>query len=119
MINPLYIPWMALAGSIVFGSCAQVALKLNANRPPPPIGASRLAPSPWLLLWAGGFVIATLLWIIALKHLDLSYAYPLLGLGYVIVTALAAVFLKEHVSRLHWLSVLLIAIGAACIARSI
>jgi drug/metabolite transporter (DMT)-like permease len=42
-----------------------------------------------------------------------------MGLGYLVVTALAAVVLRERVSASHWLAVLLIATGAACIAGSL
>ncbi len=116
--NPLFSSWVALFGSIVLGSCAQIALKHGANTRRPGEGLARAVLSPWVLLWAANFSVATVLWIIALSHLDISYAYPLLGLGYVLVTALAAWLLREHVSRLHWLAVGIIALGAACVARS-
>jgi undecaprenyl phosphate-alpha-L-ara4N flippase subunit ArnE len=111
--------WLALSGSIVLGACAQIALKYGANNRQPGTGPWRAAISPWLLIWAASFAAATVLWIMALSHLDISYAYPLLGLGYVLVTALAALLLGERVSPLHWLAVLLIAAGAACVARSV
>ncbi len=118
LANPLLHSWLALSGSIVLGSCAQIALKHGANTRRPGASLARTALSPWVLLWAASFTVATALWIVALSHLDISYAYPLLGLGYVLVTALAAWLLRERVSRLHWLAVGIIAIGAACVARS-
>ncbi len=111
-------PLIELAGSIVLGAGAQIALKHGANLRRPGTGGLRAALSPWVLAWAVCFAIATALWILALRRLDISYAYPLLGLGYVLVTALAALLLGERVSRLHWLAVFIIATGAVCVARS-
>ena len=110
--------WTELAGSIVLGACAQIALKHGANQRRAGEGGHRAIVSPWVLAWAAAFIVATALWILALRRLDISYAYPLLGLGYVLVTALAALLLGERVSRLHWLAVLIIATGAICVARS-
>ncbi len=112
-------PWFLLGGSIVLGSLGQIALKRGANVRDPAAGALRGYCSIWVLAWAVSFVLATVLWIAALKHLEISYAYPMLGLGYVLVTAMAALVLGERVSRLHWLAVLLIAAGAACVGRSV
>jgi undecaprenyl phosphate-alpha-L-ara4N flippase subunit ArnE len=60
-----------------------------------------------------------LFWIIALRHLDISIAYPLMSLGYVAVTALAMVLLGEKVSKLRWIAVGLITCGAAMVAGSV
>jgi undecaprenyl phosphate-alpha-L-ara4N flippase subunit ArnE len=118
IIPTAFIPWAALAGSIVLGACAQVALKYAVTTSDH--GRSAFFPkSLGLLFWFVSFVVATYLWIIALAHLDLSYAYPLLGFGYVLVTGLACVLLHERVSRSHWFAVLVIAAGAACIAGSV
>ncbi len=114
-------PLIALGSSIVLGACAQIALKHGANTRHREAGVSGVfgtAVSPWVLVWAINFLVATGLWIVALGHLDISYAYPMLGLGYVLVTAMAALLLEERVSPLHWLAVFIIAGGAACIARS-
>lgn len=111
--------WFALAGSILLSSFAQIALKRGMNTRLPASGLWRVAASPWVMAWALCFAAATVLWIIALRSLDLSYAYPMLGSGYVLVTAMAAVVLRERVSSVHWVAVVIIAIGVACIARSV
>lgn len=117
IIPAAFVPCAALTGSIILGACAQVALKYAVT-----ISPQRVSPGPGqvigLLFWFSSFVAATYLWVIALTRLDLSYAYPLLGFGYVLVTGLACVLLHEKVSRSHWFAVLVIAAGAACIAGS-
>lgn len=41
------------------------------------------------------FVSSMLMWILVLRKMDLSVAYPMVSLGYVIVILLSYVFLKE------------------------
>jgi len=118
IIPTAFVPWAALAGSIILGACAQVALKYAVTISPPrvnPVTGRFIG----LLFWFSSFTAATYLWIIALARLDLSYAYPLLGFGYVLVTGMACILLHEKVSRSHWFAVLVIAAGAACIAGSV
>ena len=58
------------------------------------------------------------LWLVGLQHLDLSYAYPLVSLGYVLVTLLSAVCFDEQVNRQRWLAVAVISLGVILIAGS-
>jgi len=111
-------PWAALSSSIFLGAVGQISLKHGVTT-----GGSRASRwstlfTPWILGWAICFGLATVLWIVALKHIELSFAYPLLGLSYPLVTAMAALLLGERISRAHWLAVGLITAGALCVARS-
>jgi undecaprenyl phosphate-alpha-L-ara4N flippase subunit ArnE len=111
--------WIALSASIASGSLAQITLKHLTNTLARKEKASRFVALLWFGLWIGLFGVATVCWLLALRRLDISYAYPLLSLGYVLVTALAALLLGEHVSRSHWLAIGLITCGAALVAGSI
>ncbi|MGI8770904.1 MAG: EamA family transporter [Acidobacteriaceae bacterium] len=111
------IGWLALGGSILLGSSAQIFLKRGVSSAP----GKRVFHgylSPWVLAWGISFVVATVLWLTALAHIDISYAYPLLGVGYVLVVLLAAFFLNERISSRRWLAMLIIAAGAVIVARS-
>jgi len=99
------------------GSFAQITLKHTTNRLAG--AAERSRALPWLVLWGSLFVGAMIFWIIALRRLDISVAYPLMSLGYVAVTGLAAVLLGERVSSLRWIAVGLITCGAAMVAGSV
>lgn len=72
------------------------------------------------LLWVGLalFGISALFWLVVLSRVDLSLAYPFVGLSYVIVVALARFFFHEHVPGLRWIGVTVIAIGIALIGIS-
>ena len=72
------------------------------------------------LLWVGLFLfgISALFWLVVLSRVDLSLAYPFVGVSYVIVVALARFFFHEHVPGLRWVGVTVIAIGIALIGLS-
>ena len=118
-------PTAALWTSIVLGACAQVFLKRGVSpknvspqkNGPPPSGLSLLL-SGWVLAWAACFVLATGLWLVGLSHMEISYAFPLLSLGYPIVAILSMMFLKERVTPARWIAILIITIGVAIIART-
>lgn len=72
----------------------------------------------FIWLWGICFVVAMGLWLAGLQKLDLSYAYPLVSLGYVLVTILSAIFFRERVDGNRWLAVGVICVGVMLIAGS-
>ena len=63
-------------------------------------------------------MVATSVWLIGLQRVDLSYAYPMVSLGYVLVSLLAMAFFKEQVQRDRWIAILVICAGVILIAGS-
>ncbi|MFD3156583.1 SMR family transporter [Haloimpatiens sp. FM7330] len=59
-----------------------------------------------------------LLWIKVLSKVELSYAYPMVSLGYVIVMIFSYFLFKENISIMRVVGVLFIIIGVMLIARS-
>ena len=110
--------------SVLLSGIAQVCLKQGMNR------VQRRSHSGWLgvfvsvlresFVWCWGlcFVVATSLWLIGLQRVDLSYAYPMVSLGYVLVSVLAMTFFKEQVQRDRWIAILVICAGVILIAGS-
>jgi drug/metabolite transporter (DMT)-like permease len=56
--------------------------------------------------------------LVLMTQTDISFLWPLTGLGFVVATVAGAVFLHEHVSSLRWAGVILSMIGAALISTS-
>ena len=116
------MPVVALWISILFGGLAQIALKLAVRPTRTDFGPrammwwAHLLRSPWLWSYIGCFSAATSLWLVALSKLNISYAFPLLSAGYVLVAVLARVFLKEPVSGRRWSGIAVICAGIIVIA---
>lgn len=66
-----------------------------------------------LKIWSGLGLNTTslLIWLVILSFADLSQAYPLDSLQYIIITVFSIVFLKERVSPLRWLGTAVIVMG--------
>ena len=92
----------------------QILFKLAARA-----GAASAAGFPWDILNAwfiAALVVygaATLLWVWLLKALPLSLAYPFVGLAFVIVPVLGALWLGESIDWRHIAGGMLIAAGVA------
>lgn len=109
--------------SVLLGSFAQLALKKgmllvgvvslsNLVREP-----QRLLNIPWLYLGGALYASSLLLWLVVLSKLELSRAYPMVSLGYLVTFALGALLLKESVSLPKLLGLVLIMGGVALLAR--
>ena len=118
----------SLAAGMVAAGCAaacyEVGCALQAR-------ASRRAPvkmelRPGLLaalarqrLWVGGVALAIIGWplqLLALRYAPLTVVQPTLALGLVLLLALAARYLGEHVRARHVLAVIAVVAGVAAIA---
>lgn len=80
------IYYLSLAGAIVLGCAGQITLKAGANSAPT-IWAQFFSP-----LTIGGLMIygiASMLYIVALKKLPVSHAFPSVAASYAVVSILA------------------------------
>lgn len=68
-----------------------------------------LQPEAWWAVFCLGVGIC--FWLAVLYRMEVSQAYPFLGLGYVLVLLASRFWLGEHVSRDRWFGVALIVIG--------
>ena len=116
---------LVLAG-VLLNAAAQLLLKAGTNR----IGefaftAGNIVPVGWQVasdpFVLGGltcYVISVMVWIMALSRVEVSIAYPMLSIGYVI-NALAAWYLfGEAVSAQRMIGIATIIIGVFIVARS-
>jgi drug/metabolite transporter (DMT)-like permease len=117
-------------GFILTGIClnamAQLLLKAGTNA----VGAIHLTAQNWFSIGLklttqlpiiGGlscYVVSVLVWIIGLSRVDVTIAYPMLSLGYIINAVGAWYFLGETVSAQRILAIGIIIVGVALLARS-
>ena len=111
---------------VLLNAAAQLMLKAGADRVgpialdgPSLLGAARaLAVSPPI---AGGlfcYVVSVAVWIVALSRVEVSIAYPMLSIGYV-VNAIAAWYLfGEAVTPARLAGIGVIVLGVFIVARS-
>jgi multidrug transporter EmrE-like cation transporter len=64
------------------------------------------------------YAFSAMLWLIVLSRMDLSFAYPMLSVGYVAVLLFSWLVFHEPVSVIRWLGVFVICGGVFLISRS-
>lgn len=62
--------------------------------------------------------VSLMTWMVVLSRVDVSYAYPLTALGYVLTALVGYFFLHEQVSWLRFMGIVVIVIGVYLVARS-
>ena len=80
--------------------------------------ATGLAQHPGIFGGLVCYAISVVVWIVALSRVDVSIAYPMLSIGYVVNAALAWWLFGEQVSAQRWLGIAVIIIGVVLVARS-
>jgi multidrug transporter EmrE-like cation transporter len=117
-------------GFILTGVClnalAQLLLKAGTNA----VGVIHLTAENWFstgvklatqLPIIGGltcYVVSVVVWIVALSRVDVTIAYPMISLGYIINALGAWYFLGEAVSAQRLLAIGVIIVGVVLLTRS-
>ena len=78
----------------------------------------RAAFSPFILLGMVCYGLGFLVWLVVLAKAEVSYAYPLVRLGYVFTAILARVLIGETVTISRMTGILVICLGVFLVARS-
>jgi drug/metabolite transporter (DMT)-like permease len=73
--------------------------------------------SPLVMTGLFCYVISAAIWLIVLSAVDLSFAYPFIGLTYVLILLLSKFILKEDVNPIRWAGAAIITIGVIVISR--
>ena len=118
------IPLIIVVVAVCFSVTGELFLKAGMND----IGAfnlanliptlGRIVTHPRILTGFVSIGIGAVFWLAALARVDLSWAYPLLSLGYILVLVLSALFLGEAISPIRWIGVLVIVVGMILVSRS-
>lgn len=112
-----------IIASVVLGAIGQVLLKVGANK----LGnvslsfssffgdVMRVARTPEIVLGLFFFATSFLLWVKVLTKAKLSYAYPMVSLGYIVVVALSYFLFHEPFTVPKVVGILVIITGVILI----
>jgi len=126
-LQPIFWTNMALILlGVLLNAAGQLALKQGA-RVMGPVG---LAPAelfsaglvaalnPFIWLGLVCYVVSVAVWIVALSRVDVSLAYPMLSIGYVVTALAAAWFFGEELNPMRIAGIAVIIVGVILISRS-
>ncbi len=108
--------------AIALGAVGQVLLKSGLRQlgehPPPLMVLRSIVTNARVFSGFGCYGFSSLLYIVALSRLDLSYAYPMIAFSYVMVAVLAWRFLSEPLPPLRIVGLAVVMVGVVILALS-
>ena len=111
---------------VLLNAVAQLLLKAGTNA----VGAFdfsaanvlpvgwKLATQPFIVAGLACYVISVVVWIMALSRVEVSIAYPMLSVGYVLNAAAAWYLFGEAVTVTRMVGIGIIILGVFIVARS-
>jgi multidrug transporter EmrE-like cation transporter len=123
-VNPLTFS-LVLTG-VLLNAAAQLFLKAGTNRIGAfsfalqnvvPIGV-KIASSPHVLAGLACYVVSVVVWILALSRVQVSIAYPMLSIGYIVNAFAAWALFGESLTAQKMVGIAFIVIGVVLVGRS-
>jgi multidrug transporter EmrE-like cation transporter len=118
--------YVLLLAGIILNALASLFIKAGMNK----IGefsfgfhslfniAFKVAASPFFLLGLACYVVSLVIWVLVLSRLEVSIAYPMVSIGYVINAVLAYMWLGEDLSLVRIIGIIVICGGVVLVARN-
>ena len=78
----------------------------------------RILLSPLVIGGLFIYFLGALVWLLVLSKIDLSQAYPFVGLGFILTMVLSALFLSETITPLRMMGTLVIVAGVIMVSQS-
>jgi multidrug transporter EmrE-like cation transporter len=72
----------------------------------------------YILSGLTSYVISVAVWLLVLARVEVSYAYPFLSVGYVVVTVMGYFIFQENLSWMRVIGIAVIIVGVLLLSRS-
>ena len=123
MASPQGRPVLLILLAVSLGAFGQISIKHGMNKFGQISGLNLVRSvqallTPYVALGVGLYVLSTLIWLIVLSRAPLSYAYPMIAAGYVLVVFLSWAVLGERVTALRMAGLALIVAGVVLVGRT-
>ena len=107
--------------AIALGAVGQIFLKAGIQKlgiHPPPLVVLKSIATPMVALGFICYGLSSLLYLLAISRLDLSYAYPMVSFSYVMVAVLSYWFFGDRPPLMRIVGLAIILIGVMVVAFS-
>ena len=78
----------------------------------------KVAFNSYILSGLASYVISVAIWLLVLARVEVSYAYPFLSVGYVVVTVVGYFIFQENLSWMRVVGIAVIIVGVLLLSRS-
>ncbi len=76
------------------------------------------ATNPYILSGLGCYMVSVAVWLLVLSRVEVSYAYPLLSIGYIVTAVAGWLFFNESMGVMRWSGIIIICLGVWLITRT-
>ena len=111
--NMLYIAILITIFATFMGAFGSLLLKIGSAKFK--LNIIELIKNIPLIAGLGLYLLASIIFIFALKFAELSYLYPFVSLSYVWACLLSVKYLNERIDKWKWFGIMLIIIGVSFI----
>ena len=73
---------------------------------------------PYVFIGILCFGVSSVFWLVVLSRIELSMAYPLVSIAYVVTAIFSYFIFKENVTLIRWIGILTICLGVFLVSRS-
>jgi multidrug transporter EmrE-like cation transporter len=73
---------------------------------------------PYVFLGIFLYALSSVFWLVVLSRIELSMAYPIVSVAYVVVALFSYFVFKENVSLIRWIGIATICLGVILVSRS-
>lgn len=125
-MNPSIGTFLLILVSVAMSAMAQVLLKTGVSQGDVHLSLEHqawtasawlVATNPWVLGGLLLYFLSAAVWLLVLARVELSFAYPFVGLGFILTMFLGWWLMGDNVGFLRVVGTLLIAAGVVLIAR--
>ncbi len=117
---------MLILGAVFLGVVGQLSMKQGMGQVVMRLGGVgdvvssliRALSQPFVTAGVALYAISALVWLIVLSRVELSFAYPMVSIGYIAVVILSRLIFHEQVSAVRIAGTVVICLGVVLISRS-
>jgi len=115
-----------ILGSVAMATSAQLLLKIGMSHAGIKAAVEdrqwggllvQLSANPWVIAGLSLYVMGAVVWLLVLAKVELSFAYPFVGIGFIIVMLLGWWFMDDALNVQRVVGTLLITAGVILVAR--
>lgn len=115
-----------ILGSVAMATSAQFLLKVGMSHAAVRSAVEgrhwanlvqQLAVNPWVVTGLTLYVLGAAVWLLVLAKVELSFAYPFVGLGFVVTMLVGWCFLNDAMNVQRVVGTLMITAGVVLVAR--
>lgn len=125
MANPKFIVFALIIVSVSCSALAQLLLKIGMSKPETSASLAQgqlaqivwnIGTNPWVVGGLGLYFFSAMVWLLVLARVELSFAYPFVGLGFILTMILGKFVMGDVVGVQRALGTLLVVGGILLIA---